>query len=129
MQALEQFEKRKYLNLETFRRSGIGVKTPVWFVLEGGLLYVKTFAKSGKVRRIRNNEQVNIVPCKGEGTPIGTWLAGKGSLVSNESIEKKVDQLFDKKYGLLKKLFFRPRPGRNVEYSMLELRLVEHEKI
>jgi len=29
--AVAQFAKAKYLNLETFRKSGIGVRTPVWF--------------------------------------------------------------------------------------------------
>jgi len=32
MNSLEQFSKMKYLNLETFRKSGQGMQTPVWFV-------------------------------------------------------------------------------------------------
>ncbi len=29
--AIGQFAKAKYLNLETFRKTGVGVRTPVWF--------------------------------------------------------------------------------------------------
>ena len=29
--AIAQFAEAKYLNLETLRKSGVGVRTPVWF--------------------------------------------------------------------------------------------------
>ena len=32
--AIGQFAKAKYLNLETFRKTGIGVRTPIWFAQE-----------------------------------------------------------------------------------------------
>ncbi len=31
-----QFDGQNYISLETFRKSGLGVKTPVWFVLHDG---------------------------------------------------------------------------------------------
>jgi hypothetical protein len=34
------------------------VKTPVWFVLHDGALYVYTEADSWKVKRVRNNPRV-----------------------------------------------------------------------
>lgn len=37
----EQFKNQNYINLETFRKSGEGVKTPVWFVQERDSLYVR----------------------------------------------------------------------------------------
>ena len=125
MQTLEQFTRKKYLNLETFRKSGVGVKTPVWFVQDGGKLYVKTLNNSGKVKRIRNNQQVNIVPSNASGKPTGSWLAGRSNIVRDETLEKRVEQLYDKKYGLLKKLFFRSRPEKELEYCILELESVE----
>ncbi len=48
------FDHQSYLNLETFRKNGSGVKTPVWFVEDCGVLYLRTDAASGKVKRIRN---------------------------------------------------------------------------
>ena len=48
---LAPFRNQKYLNLETFRRDGRGVMTPVWFVLrENGAFYVYTEAESWKVK-------------------------------------------------------------------------------
>ncbi len=54
------FAGQKYLNLETFKKNGTGVKTPVWFAEDpsAGLdssdakLYVYTIGVSGKVKRI-----------------------------------------------------------------------------
>ena len=56
-------ERAKYLSLETFRKSGQGVPTPVWFVQDGPALYISTEGSSGKVKRIRNNARVRIAPC------------------------------------------------------------------
>jgi PPOX class probable F420-dependent enzyme len=71
MNSLEQFSKKKYLNLETFRKSGVSMRTPVWFIQDGETIYIQTMANSGKVKRIRNNGLVNIAPCKMDGKLIG----------------------------------------------------------
>ena len=44
---LKQFNNQEFLSLETFRKSGIGVKTPVWFAQEGDTLYIWTVSDSG----------------------------------------------------------------------------------
>jgi len=31
---ITNFDNHQYLNIETFRKSGVGVQTPVWFVRE-----------------------------------------------------------------------------------------------
>ena len=41
--AIENFNNYQYLNIETFRKSGVGVQTPVWFVREGDVLYVWSY--------------------------------------------------------------------------------------
>ncbi len=104
---------QKYISLETFRKSGEGVKTPVWFVLHGGNLYVYTDADSWKVKRIRNNPRVRVVPCTIRGRVIGPWIDGRASIVDGEERET-ADRLLDRKY-LLKVVFnwlhrIRPRP-------------------
>ena len=99
------FNHHQYLNLETFRKNDLGVKTPVWFVEESGTLYVRTYAISGKVKRIHNNRQVNIAPCKVDGTLLGDWIEASARVVDDEEIDRKVDQLLGKKYGLLKVFF------------------------
>ena len=66
-----QFERQSFLNLETFKRSGQGVKTPVWFAQEGPTLYVRTGAESGKVKRVRNNGRARVVPSDAQGQSAG----------------------------------------------------------
>ena len=101
---LQQFSRQKYLNLETFRKSGEGVRTPVWFWEDGGVLYVRTVDGSGKIKRARRNPQVRVAPCKVEGTPVGEWVAGEACLVDAAEAER-VNRGLKKKYGLMKTLF------------------------
>jgi PPOX class probable F420-dependent enzyme len=105
MTPFESLHRQQYLNLETFRRSGESMKTPVWFVEDGDILYVRTIANSGKVKRIRNNGQVNIAPCKVDGTLLGEWIPASAREVTDNDTASQVDRLLDKKYGLMKKMF------------------------
>src|SRR3981189_1515179 len=76
------FAGHKYLNLETFKKSGDGVKTPIWFAADPGnglagnaaLLYADATAISGKFKRSRNNGRVRIAPCDMRGTWLGEWV-------------------------------------------------------
>jgi uncharacterized protein len=54
MTAIDQFTGHKFINLETFRKSGVGVRTPVWFAERDGQFFVYTLLNFGKVKRIRN---------------------------------------------------------------------------
>ena len=68
-----QFQGQMYLNLETYRKSGQAIVTPVWFAVDqqdSGLLYVRTYAKMGKVKRLRNNHKVRAVPCDRTGATV-----------------------------------------------------------
>jgi uncharacterized protein len=123
MDSLNQFAKKSYLNLETFRKSGESVKTPVWFVQQDGLIYVYTGAHSGKVKRIRHNGRINLVPCNMGGKPNGTWAPAQAREVRDPVVKDMVDRLLEKKYGLLKKLFFRRSSA--AESTVLEVKLDE----
>lgn len=101
---LQQFNKQSYLNLETFRKNGEGVRTPVWFWEDGGVLYVRTIDGSGKVKRARRNPQVRVAPCKVDGTPLGTWVSAEARFV-DEAEAERVNRGLKKKYGLMKTLF------------------------
>ena len=119
---LAAFEKQKYLNLKTYRKSGVGVTTPVWFVQDGNLLYVRTVADSGKVKRIRNFPKVNIAPCKMDGKLLGDWVQANAREILDAEIDNKVDRLLGKKYGLMKTIFSMAgrRDGR--KNTILELK-------
>jgi len=123
MNSLEQFSKKKYLNLETFRRSGESMRTPVWFVQDGEKIYVQTLANSGKVKRICNNCGVNIAPCKMDGKLIGPWVPGQARPVTDPEVSMSVEQLLDRKYGLLKKLFSNQRASKAAKDIILEIKI------
>jgi PPOX class probable F420-dependent enzyme len=125
MTAFEPFYRQQYLNLETFRKSGVGVKTPVWFVQEDDKLFVLTAVNSGKVKRIRNNAPVNIAPCRGDGAVLGEWVPAVARELKDEEIHHKVNRLLDKKYGLVKKMFGLASALQGRKDTILEIKLRE----
>jgi PPOX class probable F420-dependent enzyme len=102
---LQPFEKQQYLNLETFRKNGQGVKTPVWFVQDGDALMIWTGANSGKAKRIRNNGKVRIVPSNASGSPSGEWVEAQAHVDDSSGTLAHVTQMFKKKYGLVFNFF------------------------
>ncbi len=60
---LRPFSGKKYLKLESYRRDGRGVQTPLWFVEMDDCLWVRTPDDAGKIKRIRRNARVRIALC------------------------------------------------------------------
>lgn len=100
---IQQFEGKKYLNLETYKKNEQPVQTPVWFVIYNSVIYVVTREKTGKVKRLRRNNSVKITPCNFRGVPQGIWITGTAQII-NSSEQKKIIELRDKKYGIKAKL-------------------------
>ena len=100
---LAPFDGQKYISLETFKKNGQGVKTPVWFVLHKNAFYAYTEADSWKVKRIRNNPRVRVAVCTVRGAIKGPWLDATASLVEGDE-RLAADKLLDRKY-FLKKIF------------------------
>ena len=94
-----------YINLETYRRNGQPVATPVWFTFDdnNNIIYVITRTETGKVKRLRNNSKVRIVPCGIRGQPKGEWLNGRATFATAEQQEIALKQR-NKKYGLKARL-------------------------
>ena len=109
---LAQFEGQKYVSLETFRKSGEGVKTPVWFVIHNNAFYSYTEADSWKVKRIRNNPRVRVAVCTIRGDIRGPWLDATASLVEGDE-RLAADKLLDRKYFLKKVFNFLTRINRH----------------
>ena len=100
---LKELAKHKYINLETYKKSGQPVRTPVWFMVDNNLLYVVTSADTGKAKRLRNNSSVRIVPSTYNGEPKGEWIDGKARFAEGSEAERAI-QLRKKKYGLQARL-------------------------
>jgi len=99
------FRDHKYLSLETFKKSGEGVKTPVWFAADpardlagdGATIYIYTIGNTGKVKRIRNNGRVKIAPCTMRGELLGEWAGARAEIVTGEEATSGME-LLNKKY-------------------------------
>lgn len=120
-QGLTAFDGKKYLSLETFRKSGKGVRTPVWFAAEAltssgadiEKLYVYTTADSGKAKRVRQTGAVRIAPCDVRGNVTGSWIDAHAEIVDVEAYDHGM-RLIDRKYWPWKQLldlFARLRPS------------------
>lgn len=104
MDSLSAFEKQQYMNVETFRKSGAGVRTPVWFVEYNRELCFTTEASSGKVKRLRRNPSVMVAPCRVNGELLGEWYPARARLLQADEIAA-VKKIYARKYGLMKKAF------------------------
>ena len=115
-----QFGDHKYVSLETFKKNGQGVQTPVWFVQHDDVLYVYTEADSWKVKRIRNNPRVRVALCTMRGRVTGPWLEGTAAII--EGAERDTaDKLLDRKY-FLKVIFNWLRRNRPDARAMIRIR-------
>ena len=123
------FDRHKYLNLETFKKNGTGVKTPVWFAAgpsasldsNDAKLYVYTIGVSGKVKRIRNNPRVRIAPCDMRGRVLGEWVEARAEIVTGEE-DARGTQLLKKKYFPWKQLLDFFAKFRSRDHTVFVLR-------
>ena len=98
---LSQFDGENVILVETYRKSGTPVRTPVWFLRESDRLVVHTGGNSGKVKRIRGNPKVRVAPSKFRGEPKGDYVDARAEIVSDPETLKKYYSLIYKKYGLI----------------------------
>jgi uncharacterized protein len=72
--ALDRFATVRNVLLTTFRRDGTPVGTPVHIAVVGAVAYIRTFEPSGKLKRMRRNNHVEIAPCTVRGRVTGAPL-------------------------------------------------------
>jgi PPOX class probable F420-dependent enzyme len=100
---LRPFSGQKYLNLESYRRSGKPVRTPLWFVEMDGQLYVRTPDDAWKVKRIRHTPRVRIAVCDMRGGLKGDWIDATARITEGAEADR-ANRLLARKYGILKRL-------------------------
>ena len=97
---LSQFQGENVISLETYRRNGEPVRTPVWFLEEDGALYVHTDDSTGKVRRIRRNQRVRVAPSYFRGKPKAEYIEARAELETDPGTVKEYYSHIYEKYGL-----------------------------
>jgi PPOX class probable F420-dependent enzyme len=92
-------DAERYISLETFRRDGTGVKTPVWAAPLDGRLVVVTDGTSFKVKRLRANPKLRVAACDVRGNVKGGWHEGIGRVLTDEGDQKRAISALRQKYG------------------------------
>lgn len=92
------FNPYRTILLETFKRDGTAVNTPVWFVQEGDIVYFSTAPDAGKAKRLRNNPQARIAGADAAERPATDWHVVAGRFVGGSEAERIYDAL-DRRYG------------------------------
>jgi len=99
MSVIDTLGRARYVNLETFRKNGTGVQTPVWAARAGDELVAYTNKDSYKVKRLRRNPKARIAKCNVRGTLKGPWHEGTARLVEDEAGQKVILDALHQKYG------------------------------
>ncbi len=119
MNDLNKIESEKYISLETYRKNNQSVRTPVWFVIRNDLIYVVTRDQTGKVKRLRNSQQVKIATCTIRGKVTGQWMSGTSKILTEEETQDAV-KWRDKKYGFMARIakFLSKSKGELLAFSI-----------
>jgi PPOX class probable F420-dependent enzyme len=114
-----------YISLETYRKTGAGVSTPVWVATFEDRHYVFSESRAGKVKRIRNDPQIKIAACNYSGTVSSEWLSGQVCIVTEPALIRRVYAEFTTKYGWQFRLtnVLSRLSGRYHQRAMLEISL------
>jgi PPOX class probable F420-dependent enzyme len=101
---LEALFPGRYLSITSFKKDGIGIATPVWFVSDGERLFALTDLDSWKVKRIRRNPDVLVAPCRPTGKLRGDPLEASAEVLTDEESLEHVHDLLVDRYKLTYRL-------------------------
>jgi hypothetical protein len=112
----------RYINLETFRKDGSGVKTPVWAAAMDGKLVVMTDGTSHKVKRLRNDPKIKAAGCDARGGVHGAWYEGTAKIL-DEAGAARAEATLIAKYGFQYRVLnvFSGISGRKKRRAYLEI--------
>jgi PPOX class probable F420-dependent enzyme len=92
--------RTRTVRLETRKRNGDWVATPVSLVVEGGRAFFRTYDAAGKAKRLRNFPDVRVAPCTMRGRPTGPAVPATARLLSGAEAEH-ARSLLARRYPLL----------------------------
>src|SRR4051794_41547848 len=81
---LTVLSRHRDMALQTRKRDGSWIATPVNPLVEGDHVYFRTWHTSGKAKRLRNYPEVRFAPSTARGRPTGPWLQGHASLLDGD---------------------------------------------
>lgn len=121
----QAYADASYISLETFKRDGNGVKTPVWCAPLDDDIVVFSESRAFKVKRLRRDAKIRVAPCDVRGKVIGEWCSGTGQIVELDAEQSRAYQALHKKYGWQMWMadFFSTLSGRIKGRAVLKLTL------
>ena len=94
-----ELDRARYVSLATFRKSGVEVRTPIWFATVDGKLYVFTAGDSGKVKRLRNSSRARVAPSDAREGVLGAWHDATARLMADPDSIATAHAALRAKYG------------------------------
>jgi PPOX class probable F420-dependent enzyme len=124
---LEPFVRQKTVLLTTYRRDGTPVGTPVNIAVDGDRAFVRTFDTAWKLKRIRNNPEVEIAPSTMRGEPTGPAIQARARVLSGSESEY-AGRALTRKYPILQG-FFVPLFHRLRRHKTIHIELVPVDRL
>ena len=87
MTTLDSLGRQRTVLLETRKRDGSWVGTPVSLVVSGGHGYFRSYDAAGKAKRLRNFPEVRVAPSTMRGRPTGPAVPGQARLLGADEAE------------------------------------------
>ena len=114
-----------YVSLESYKRDGGAVQTPVWCAPMADRLVVFTNVNSYKVKRLRRQPALKLAPCSARGTVRGAWVAGSVTIHSDADENRSAFRALLKKYTwqMGSMMFFARFTGRHKQWVILQIQL------
>lgn len=82
--AIDQLGNPKVVLLQTRKRDGTWVDTPVNIAAKGGHIYFRTPGMASKNKRLRNFKEVRLCPCTWRGKSTGEFVEGEATLLAGD---------------------------------------------
>jgi uncharacterized protein len=98
------FIRQRTILLQTRKRDGRWVPTPVSIAVRGDRAYIRTYAKAGKSKRLRNFPEVRLCPATFRGVPTGALASARARRLSGGE-SRAAAKLLARKYPLLHGVF------------------------
>ena len=110
--------------LQTRKRDGGWVTTPVNPLVEDDHVYIRTWHTSGKAKRLRNFPDVRFAPSTARGRPTGEWMRGHATLLDGDDAAHAA-ALINRRYPLLQgiavRVYHRLRRFRTLHYRISDV--------
>jgi uncharacterized protein len=121
---LAELSRHHDMALQTRKRDGSWVTTPVNPLVEGDHVYFRTWHTSGKAKRLRNFPDVKFAPSTARGRPTGSWMRGHATLLERHDAAH-AGELINRRYPVLQgvavRLYHRLRRYRTLHYRISDI--------